>query len=197
MVWVIVWRRCLWILNLHMKYWENLGKKERKLLVTADCNHCVCIHLSQPDTHTHSQHDFGMWLLAADEARFMAPSCIAACGSKSGQRNFLVPVITKTLYSTVPAELFTCIITSTTEERECYISIMKRDGFASDIHLTKNIIMQLQIHVTRHWHKRTKRQINYRSPQQGTKTDELSRHMLLGRQEWKPEGRMLNRAVHR
>ena len=40
-------------------------KKERKLLVTADCNHCVCVHLSQPDTHTHIHNmilECGYWL---------------------------------------------------------------------------------------------------------------------------------------
>lgn len=135
-------RRLHWILNSHMKYWENLGQKESELLAMVDCDRCVCTHPSQPDTHMHSKRDFGMWLLAADEARFMASTCTAACGSKSGQRNFLVPVIIKILYSTAPAELFICIITSTTEETKCYMGIMKRDGFASDIHLTENVIIE-------------------------------------------------------
>lgn len=134
-----------------------MGKQESELLAMVDRDRCVCIHPSQPDMHTHSKHDFGMWRSAADGAGFMAPSCIATCGSKSGQRNFLVPVIMEIFYSTVPVELFICIIISTTEETERYTSIMERDGLASGIHPTEDVIMQLQIHVPGHWRKGAQR----------------------------------------
>lgn len=76
-------------------------------------------------------------------------------------------------------------------ERVCYISIAKRHDFASDSHLTKNMILQLQtlqLDIAREEHKD---RFNYRSPQKATKTNELSRNLPAGKQE--PEGRLLDR----
>lgn len=47
---------------------EGRKIKRRERLALAGCAHSVCVHPSRPDTLTHSQRGFGMWLVGTDEA---------------------------------------------------------------------------------------------------------------------------------
>lgn len=158
-------------------------KKKRQAGTSWLCPRCVCPSITAWHTHTFTTW---VWNVALGHrwSRFTALSSIAACGGKSGQRNFLVAVIVKISRST--AELFTSIIASTREEAVLHkgrggVCIWERDNAEPG---------------PCHWRWAQHTQIQLPPSPAGNKSSLAQETRLRARDEGTPEGRVFDSPGH-